>query len=330
MNNQLFSEITNTVYSFGSPYKGPFGYVVLKQDGTVLGYQNKNETSWKLKEDRVLFYNDTGVRTSTLTYNKQLRSWFGKTRERKTPLYLHNLFSLKTLSKKDTNNIPSILLYGTTCNGSKLIESHLNECGWQPSNINIRNIFSINDLNYEPPKYIECPILPLLHLLNSQTVTGSFEDIKTLNDIRKENIRVLTVTKNIKNIILELFEIYLKTYNNTDNLANNNKIKLAEKFIAKYEKTLFVQMRGILRTIINDSEKIILRYEDFIKNEIPKEVGEVLNVWYPNITEKLTNYYHNVDISTFTTPTTEWLPPLEKIYRTTGLASYNHILGYLD
>ena len=32
MNDQLLEELTNTVYSFGSPFKGPFGYLRWKCD----------------------------------------------------------------------------------------------------------------------------------------------------------------------------------------------------------------------------------------------------------------------------------------------------------
>jgi hypothetical protein len=330
MNDQLLEELTNTVYSFGSPFKGPFGYLTFQKDGSVIGYQNKNEASWKLKNEKVFFYDKSGNKTSVLTYNKQLHSWFGRTLERKTPLYLHRLFTLKNIVKKNSNNIPTLLLYGTVCNGSKFIETYINKCGWQTSNVNILNISSINDLNYNPPKYVECPILPLVSLLNGQTVIGSFEDIKTLNDICENGVKVLTVTRNVKHVILELFEHYLETHANNTKITAANKIKLAEKFIAKYEKTLFSQIRGILRNIINDNEKIILRYEDFIDGKIPKDVYDVLNVWSPNTSKTLSLCMQDLDTSDTVALTTEWIAPFEKIYRSTGLASYNHILGYLD
>jgi hypothetical protein len=325
--------IAKIIYSFGSPHGGRFGTLVLNVDRSIRGYKHDNEHSWELDETNfcINFYSKKKQMTSQLYYVDQLQGWFGVIGN--TPLYLYPLLDINKPGVNKT--LPPIVLNGAPFNGSIFFQQALTKCGWESSNLVVKGKDMVDVyLPHNVDKVgITCPIELIPPLLDGQSLISSIDTSNIIKTIRSYKIPIITITRNIKESILDFFEAEIhKKDSKLKTIAGK---KQAEEFVVMHGDGMLLHMKNALRAVINDRPKIILRYEDNIKGHIPEEIAAILNEYQPDtaniLAEELPKEYDTYKKTkpVITSPV-KWSEPLEEYYRAVGLASYNHILGYLD
>ena len=328
------NSISNIIFSFGTPHGNKFGTLVLNLDGTVQGYKHENEQYWELDNSELIFLNKKKIVTSRLKYIEQLRAWFGIANDKKIPIYLYPLLDLN--APTNTNkNLPPLVLNGVPHNGSIFFEKALNKCGWTSSKLTLigKNIVDIiSDTNELDKKRLECPVQLIPSFLHGQTVITNLDTPEIIKSIRVNKIPIITITRNIKDTILDLFEVELNKKNSK--LKNLSEKKQSEEFVALYGSSVLLHMRNVARAIISDRPKIILRYEDNIEGRISEDIGNILDSYQPGtskiLAEELPKEYNDYIDKKNKNIKVKWSSTLDEYYRTLGLASFNHILGYLD
>jgi hypothetical protein len=330
-------DITKIIYTFGSPHIGKYGVLTLKPDGIVDGYKHTNETFWELSTTGLNFLSQRKKITSSFSYIESIQSWFGNTtNKQKSPLYLYPLLN----TKKDYLNkeLPPVVLNGIPYNGAIFFEKALARCGWSSSNINligndIVDVTEINDTTTQK-KRLSCSVDIVPPLLTGQTLLGNIDCPKAIKSIHNNNVLILTLVRNIKDTILEFFELEVnKQSNNFLRPLYGN--KQAEKFIELHGDGMLLHMRNVARALVNDNNKIILHYENNISGRIPDDIAAFLDKIQPDTANNLTKelpkaYAEYMVLKPTITRAVKWSEPLEEYCRTVGLMSFNHILGYLD
>jgi hypothetical protein len=328
------TNISNIVFSFGTPHGNKFGTLTLKEDNTIQGYKHENEQYWDLVDGQIIFLNKKKNITSRLNYVEQLQAWFGKSDETNIPIYLYPLINLNR-DNIENKHLPPLVLNGIPYNGSIFFEKALTKCGWSSSNISLKskNIVDINaETDEQEKERFDCPVQLIPPLLHGQTVISNLDSSEIIKAIRTNKIPTITIVRNVKDAILDFFETELNKKNSK--LKNLTEKKQAEEFIALYGGNMLLHMRNVLRSMINDRPKIILRYEDNINGIIPNEVANILDSYQQDtskiLAKELPIAYHEHINKKNKQQKVKWSDTLDNYYRTLGLASFNHILGYLD
>lgn len=51
----ILDKTLNSIYSFGSPYNGHYGHLVLLPNGEIAGHFNQNEKKWLMNKKNSVF-----------------------------------------------------------------------------------------------------------------------------------------------------------------------------------------------------------------------------------------------------------------------------------
>jgi hypothetical protein len=350
----LSKGINDTVFEFGTSCNvskqggGHYGYLVLKKDGTVYGYKHSNENTWKFDEAGNLnFISKDNEVTSQFKYFEDKNSYIGSIRDGKQLLYL-----LPVISFPENNNLkgvqkPSIFVNTVPKSGTYLLNSALKNAGYKSSDImligrtivsDLRNISEENYFKQPKKTTLKLPCELTIPLFNKNVITGHIEYMSILDEMRKNNMFVLTLVRDLRNVLLSLFKFKKDVFE----LQEEEKIwatfagkELFEKFIEFYHDKDLEHIRNIVKMTLFDPKKIIIHYENCVRGFIPNDVTGKLNEWSPDLGNQLAKSFLNtVNKKTATLSPirsdwkTGWNDVFEKYYHTSGLAQLNKLLGY--
>jgi hypothetical protein len=320
--------ISNIVYSFGNPHGGKFGSLILETNGDVLGYTHNNEYTWLYDEEHksVCFLDKKKNITSRLYFNEQIQAWFGHTEKGLTPLYLYPLYSSNIISNKA---LPPIVLNGTPYNGAAFLQKAFARCGWNNSNITLNCKDTVIITEGEYTQKLQCPVELLPPVLKGCTLLANIDAAEKIKLIRQKKIPVFTVIRDIRDSMLEFFEIEAAK----KEFKHLSGKKLTEDLVLAHGGGMLLHMRAVLRALVNDRPKIILYYNNNKTGIITDEVAKIIDSYQENTSNMLKDVLpeeYEKFYATRKTRKLEWCEHFEEYYRASGLAALNHIFGYLD
>jgi hypothetical protein len=345
--------INDTVFAFCTPHNvqrgggGHFGYLVLKSDHTVYGYKHDNEHTWKFNEqNKLCFISKKNEVTSQFDYIDEHNCYIGRIKDYKESIYL-----LPALSCPENNTPrvrePSIFVNTVPKSGTYLLELALKKTGYRSSNIMLIGSNIVSDLRgileadfFKNPQkttlHIPCEVT--LPIFNKNVITGHIEYENILKRMRSNNVHVVTLVRDLRNVLLSLYKFkknvfHLNVIEKKWTTYTGNEI--FKKFIEFYYDKDLEHIHNIVNTTLLDENKVLMHYENCIKGYIPHEINSKLNNWGKNLGECLSeNLIKACDAKTATLTSarsnwsTEWNDTFEEYYQNSGMVKLNKLLGY--
>ena len=340
----MIKKIIRTVYSFGSPCDTIYGKLVLKEDGTIYGYSHPNETFWRLENDELLLISYDGNVTSRYK-SDGMNNWIGHLEGKKWPMFLHQLIVLDPVVQ---STLPNVFVTSILKSGTYFIESALENIGIIPTRIHIPadgGLFdyrgmSNNQIHYDSESVsLSCPTDMITCLLNGEVLIGHNQNINTINNIRQQGVCVISVVRNLRDVIVSLFKFRyskVKPINLLDRYWREMPLeKRLESFLIFNEGIEFPHIRNIAHMILSDENAILLRYEDMIEGRISQEATNQLDTFYPDFSQKLSQAL--ISVKDQETPTYSgkrsdwkelWNDDVERYFLESGMYELNQRLGY--
>ena len=347
--------INNTVFAFGTPHNvsrgggGHFGYLVLKKDFTIHGYKHNNEDSWNFNEKGELcFFSKTKEITSRFHYVDKENCYIGNIEGCKQSVYLLPVISCPENNSTAEMQAPSVFINTVPKSGTYLLEGVFKKIGYKPTNIMLigRNIVSdlrnIPEQNFfkQPWKTtLKFPHNIMTPLFNNNVITGHIEYLNLLDEMRENNIHVITLVRDLRDVLLSLYKFKRDTFDTREGEGNWKLFSEPErfkKFTDYYHDKDLEHIRGIVTTTLFDPRKVLLHYEDCVKGVIPKREKKILETWKAGLGEQIEQNLKEVVNKKTATLTNvrsnwriDWNDSFEKYYHSSGMANLNKLLGYV-
>jgi Sulfotransferase domain len=346
--------INDTVFAFGTSHNvsrqggGHFGYLVLKKDNTIHGYKHDNEDTWNFDEKgNLCFFSKTKEITSRFRYIENENCYIGNIENCKQTVYLLPVISCP---ENSTTNIqkPSVFINTVPKSGTYLLEAAFKKVGYKATNIMLigRNIVSdlrnIPEQNFFKQPWrttLKFPHNIMMPLFNNNVVTGHIEYLNLLDEMRRDNMRVVTLVRDLRDVLLSLYKFKRDTFDTRLEEGNwklSSEPERFKKFTDYYHDKDLEHIRSIVHTTLLDSNKILLLYENCVKGIVPKKEKRHLDVWSPNLGEQIEQALKDVankKTATLTTSRsnwrTDWNDSFENYYQSSGMANLNKLLGYV-
>ena len=343
--NNLPGVVHSTVYRYGSPCDQFYGYLALREGGDIYGYDHLNEKRWHLDAKGFAFTSETGFVTSRFQYHPISNCFFGKASGTQWPLCLIPVVSLDTGLNHDSR--PPLIINSIPKSGTYFLEAAFAHAGWLPTRLHLGS-FQIDDyrnlqddeIHRTPEKCrINCPVdifsatLPPAHM-----AVGHICATDMISCIRKLGIPMINCVRNLRNVIASLYRFKLDKVAPTD-ASDLSWRRLAEGsifdgFITVYSSRDLIFVADMARLIIEDTDSIILRYEELILGQGYQKLGRMfadfsvlekigdglvakLNQPNPTLSNKGTSDWKSV-----------WTPLAEDFFTKSGLFELNRSLGY--
>ena len=344
-----YQKLTQTIFSYGSPCNGQYGHLVLREDGSVYGYSHPNEHSWAIKNNQLLFQSLSGAITSRYTVCADSGVWQGHSEGQKWPLYLMPLLtnSRRNVDVAD-NKAPVFLVNSIPKSGTYYLEAVLDEIGYPSERIHLVGNDNVDDYRDMPDDQLHvapasvrlrCPVDLVAAILQGQHIVGHIEHRHIIDKMRALDICVLTVIRNLRDVLMSLYHFKLNTVLPLDT-ADRMWRKLEGRarlhaFLVYYHDKDLQHIRLIAEMIANDNNPMLLRYEELCQGVVSSAVTEKLEQLNPGMARQfldaLKNQYGQPtptrrpsDISR----TDVWDDSVEQYFIDSGMDALNRALGY--
>ncbi len=340
--------LSRSVFSFGSPCNGQYGHLVLRDGGEIYGYSHPNEHSWSYDNETLHLHGIDGSVTSRFKHCNISGGWFGHVEDRKWPLYLVPILQLEAPVGDINASRPSFFVNSIPKSGTYYVEAALQAIGIASQRLHLSGRDTVDDYRELPESLIHvapekvrlsCEAELITAMLQGEQTVGHIEHQWVIDKIRAQRVCVLSVVRNLRNVIASLFRFKQSKVAPTSAIDQYwRELTGSEQiigFLFHHAERDLAHIRAIADMMQRDSDAILLRYEDMCVGSISPAATERLNAVEPGIAERLCSslaqqYGHaNPTYSGSTSDWTNiWNPDLERYFVTSGLSDLNHSLGY--
>lgn len=343
----MLNKLKRTVYAFGSPCDTIYAKLVFKADGTIYGYSHPNEKYWRLEDDELLLISQDGDITSRYK-SDGMNNWIGHLEGKKWPMFLNALLVLDDVD--NINKFPSIFVNTIPKAGTYYVESALESLGFLSTNLHLLNNNIVDDYRrlakeniHKRPSDVRllCPVELVTQLLVGEQIVGHVEYFDIIQKIREQNICVLSIVRNLREVLVSLYRFKQNKVAPTDygdkfwrNVDKSNRISA---FLLYYHEKDLEHIRVIARSMLDDKQSILLRYEEMLDGIISPKAAEYLNSFYPDLSQKLSEALVAVkdkDTPTYSGKRSDWKvlwnDDVERYFVESGMYELNKKLGYED
>ncbi|KVZ88170.1 sulfotransferase domain-containing protein [Burkholderia ubonensis] len=342
--------LSRTVFSFGSPCNGQYGHLVLRDSGEIYGYSHPNEHRWSLADGELRLHSIDGNVTSRFRSDDESGAWLGCVDKKKWPLYLVPVVRLEANmpTPDSAPSFPSYFVNSIPKSGTYFVEAALQEMGVKSQRLHLSGRDTIHDyrghaeeqIHVNPDAvYLQCPIELVTALLREEQVVGHVEHQSTVDRIREQNVTVLSVVRDLRNVLVSLFRFkttkvapngtldeYWRSLNGAEQIIG---------FLLYYADRDIAHIRTMAEMMAADRDSIMLQYEALSTGTLTADAATRLNERHPGSAERLCESLKNQcgrRNPTFSGKASDWRSvwndDLERFFNATGLAALNHALGY--
>ncbi|MCH4143471.1 sulfotransferase domain-containing protein [Acetobacter peroxydans] len=338
-------EINRTVYSFGSPEYGEYGKMVMLPDGSIYGHVNDRECRWNLDGDVLFITNANNEITSRYKYNGSV--FLGEVEGEKHPLYLVPVIAT---SDFDTVSAPKIFVNSIPKSGTYFVEAALTQAGCPSHRLHVSGYDIVDDYRGLPDQDIHkfpdrcrltCPLEYLSATISGGHFVGHVEIESVIENISKQNITVVNVIRNLKDVMKSLFrfQTYKVPPNDYDLMGKYWRSLSPDLqkvgFIMHAHSPAFEHISEIAKMILRiKDDAIVLRYEDLIHGEISTKFDTAFQKYdgFNDEFKKQLLALHGSSTPTFIPKKQDdddiWCDAFEKYFEISGMKSLNEALGY--
>jgi hypothetical protein len=329
------------IYAFGSPAGSIFGHMVLGPDGSVLGYEHPNEARWQSPADGVLeFVSKAGKVTSCLKRHSSAM-WLGRFFPGRLPAML-----VSALHHEGPGTAsPTIIVNSIPKSGTYFLTAALEAAGLTKSGLHIsgrRGVVVNSGLpesqwHRNPAlQFLDLPV-ELVPLIARGAVTPAHvEHYDVVARMRKYGIHVLHVKRNLRDVLLSLYQFKLNRVDPISALDRSWR-ELPETqrlcgFLYFYAERDVPHIRAMAMHVAKESS---LSYDDMILGRVSDSAKPALEAIRPGLSDHIADCLRGVtDAPTSTLSnvrsdwTSVWTDEIEAVFAATGLKEANHLLGY--
>lgn len=286
---------------------------------------------------------------SEFHYIERENIWIGQANNHIYPYYLMPVFSLYNENK--IKNIADFSVFINTIpkSGTYYLASAFKNIGWKESFyhllgknlvIDYRKSKHIGILDASAKNMYECPIELIANISRGQVIPCHIEYIDKINYFRKNKHLVVSLVRNLRNVLVSLYRFKKDALINksiNDNIwlkCSDNEIH--KNFINYYRDKDLSHIILIADMILKDESAIILKYEELVNGGISKENQSKLDLFQKGLSSKLSEQLINLKGRKTMTLTTEnrsdwkshWTDDFDRFYYSSGMHELNMKLGY--
>lgn len=341
--------VSRTVFSFGSPCNGQYGHLVLRDDGAIYGYSHPNEHSWSRVDGELRLHSESGEVTSRFQPCGESNAWLGTVEGRKWPLFLLPIVKLDDIAE-DSDGIrpPSFFVNSIPKSGTYFVEAALQGLGIVSQRLHLSGRDVVDDYRGLPESQIHvapeqtrlsCEVELVTALLRGEQVVGHVEHQHVIDAIRSQGVCVLSVVRNLRNVLASLMRFKLSKVAATNAIdtfwRELDDPQRTAAFLMFHAERDLAHIHAIADTMHRDSNGIVLRYEEICNGTISAGVAERLDAVRPGMAEEFkasAQKQYGQTTPTYSGNTSDWeqiwTPDLEHFFAASGLAEANRALGY--
>lgn len=333
--------VSRHVFAFGSPTDAIYGHMVLRTDGTIMGYRHANESSWRLskKSGELEFLSEAGYRTSHLEA-RSASAWVGKAQDSRFPVML-----VSALHHDATGSSPSIVVNSIPKAGTYFLEAALARAGFPSSGLHLGGRRSVDD--YRGLSLSEMHRVPERHRLTlpvelapcitpGRTTPAHVECLETVARMREYGLHVIHLKRDLRDVVISLYRFKLDRVAPTDELDHawrslDEPTRLCA-FLFHYARSDFADIRNMAKLVASEPA---LAYEDLMAARIPAGMTSVFDAISPGLSNRLAVELSNVRnqptstlSSTHSNWRLHWTDQVQNIFVALGLDEANKLLGY--
>lgn len=343
----LRDRIARTIYSFGSPCNGHFGNVVLRPDGSLFGYAHPNEKCWRLEGSELVFDSREGRTTSRYAYVPETGQWLGHLEGKRAPLHLLPILTLagQTAGAPGT---PSFVVNSIPKSGTYFLDAALTALGCPSIRIHLNWDQTVDDyrgvpdavMHTDPEKVrLRLDVELLAAALAGQHAVGHIEDREVVGRIRGLGVGVLTVVRDLREVVASLFRFKVTRVVPRDAgdafWRELDEPERTAAFLLYHHDKDLEHIRTMARMILADSEGIVLRYEAMCRGGVAPETAARLDALSPGLAARLSGALRDTykrPNPTYTGNICHWrdafTPTMRRYFAATGMDELNRALGY--
>lgn len=342
--SNMQTQLTRTVFSFGSPCAGAgqYGHMVLRMDGSIYGYNHQNERRWSLVDKTLRFHAEDGAITSQLDHAGN-NIWSGHVACQHWPLYLIPLIQLNA---RETDNQPEhapIFVNSIPKSGTYYIETALTHVGVRPQRLHFLGRDIVDDYRNAPdaemhrmPEYarLRCPLFLLLALYSSEHSVGHVEHSDVIEQARNQGVFVITLVRDLRAVLQSLFHFKRSRVNHrlSDRVWREAPDNIQFYAFLHYFYTRDIDhIAKVAECILDNPGDICLRYErlSVCTPEQLSAFDKLRAGFSSNLCAALRHRYGRASptLSQSLQPTL-WNDDAEQFFAASGLADLNRRLGY--
>lgn len=340
--------ILNSVYAYSSPSDTTYGKLVFRRDGSIYGYSNPIERYWDLDGDELRLFNDAKIVSRRFRRCENLNVWLGSAEGEKIPFCLSPVLAVDNKMVDSGGHGQSFLINSIPKAGTYFMEAALSDLEIQSVRLHLGGRDTVHDyrglndkeIHVRPGTvYIPCPVNLVAAILNGQQIVGHIEHRDVIDEIRKLNVCVVTLVRDLRDVLASLLRFKL------DRVApvgfidefwrHRDKRGRILGFLIHYHDRDLGHIRSMAKMIAGDSEAILLRYEQMCLGEISDEASSKLDSVWPGLSTHLGNALlmrKNHPNPTFSGIRTRWEDiwndDIERYFQDSGMAACNRALGY--
>ncbi|WP_217245318.1 hypothetical protein [Burkholderia multivorans] len=208
--------LSRIVYSFGSPCNGQYGHLVLRDDGTIEGYTHPNEHSWAREADELRLHAVDGSVTSRFRSCGTSGVWIGHVENKKWPLHLIPVVRLAPPAPPTGADEPRTAFFVNSIpkSGTYYVEAALRSAGVASQRLHLSGRDTVHDnrdltdaeIHVAPSNVlINCEVELVTAMLQGEQVVGHVEHQWIIDRMRAQGVCVLSVVRDLRNVITSLF-----------------------------------------------------------------------------------------------------------------------------
>lgn len=340
----LPESVFRTVWRFGSPCDAFYGFMNLKSNGGIYGYDHPNERSWSYESGEIRFHSASGEITSRLKYYSDSRIFLGTCEGKKWPLCLTPVISTADIPANPT--LPSVVINTMPKSGTYFLEAAFVGAGWSATRVHMSAYaqddyrgLSDDEVHRIPENSrISCPgDFFAASLAPGLLTVGHIDDMNIIAKIRAAGVPLLRCVRNLREVIVSTWRFKLRKVapiDLQDELWRTAEYPLSfDLFISTYSKRDFEYYRSMARLLLGDKVGLLLRYEELIKGDLPADLyREPMLAPYGEAIRAALLAKVDKDNPTFSGVRSDWrkywTPFAEIYFEKSGLLELNRELGY--
>jgi hypothetical protein len=332
--------LSKQVFAFGSPTGGVYGHMVLRSDGTILGYRHTRESFWRvLNSGELEFLSAAGSPTCRLEA-QSASVWLGKAVDSRFPVML-----VSALHHDATGLPPSIIVNSIPKAGTYFFLAALARAGFPNSGLHLSGHRSVHD--YRGLSLIEMHRVPNQRLLDLPvelaacitpgcSTPAHIEFGETVAAMRDNGLHVVHLKRDLRDVVISLYRFKLERVAPTDELDHTwRTFPEPERlclFLVHFARSDLAAIRDMAKLVASESA---LDFEDMLAARIPVAIAAVFDAICPGLSSRLETELSNVrDHPTSTLSSArsrwqdDWTDQVQKLFVALGLEAANKLLGY--
>lgn len=341
---QLSERISRIVFRLGSPSDVFYGFLTLRPDGTVFGYDHPNERRWMLENEDLLLLSESGVVTSRYSALADNTVWIGTHEGRLFPMALLPVIDFPP--RRSRTDAPALVINTIPKSGTHLLQEFLGRIGWQGTSILITGESRLDDLRGAHRDHtlgargLICPSdVAVGALQRSQILLTHSTNPRLRAAARSAGVSMVNVVRNLRDVLVSLFRQHRTE--EIVHIAPSGGIRSAEekqaflRFLAWADTRDILTIRGVAEGIVGDTHSPLLRFEEVHTGQLGASFMAWLQAVQPIQQERLVaemNAAKQTDTLTRIPGRARWEeywnPDIELYFAKSGLAELNRALGY--